>query len=190
LLNKLINNFLVTILGYYVPAMVLGGVIFSIGAGLLHTFMVDTTHFKWIGYQILIGVGNGMITQQPLIAIQAVLQQEDMPIGTAMIVFFQSFGGALFLSIGQCVFNNKLIHNLEAVLPLDINPATVLQSGATTLKEIVPLDLLPKVLVAYNSALDATYILSIVMGIIACLASCGMEWVSVKGKNLMAGGAA
>jgi hypothetical protein len=129
-----------------------------------------------------------MITQQPLIAIQAVLAKEDIPTGTAMIVFFQSFGGALFLSIGQCIFNNKLIHGLEAVLPLEFNPATVLQSGATSLREIVPLELLPSVLGAYNDALDNTYILSIVMGVIACLASCGMEWVSVRGKNLLAGG--
>ena len=105
-----------------------------------------------------------------------------------MIVFFQSFGGALFLSIGECIFNNRLIHNLEAVLPPDFNPVTVLQSGATSLKGIVPLELLPNALGAYNDALDNTYILSIVMGIVACLASCGMEWVSVKGKNLLAGG--
>ena len=166
--------------------MVLGGAIFSIGAGLLHTFKVDTAPATWIGYQILIGAGNGMITQRPLIAIQAVLLKEDIPIGAAMIVFFQSVGGALFLSTGQCIFNNRLIYNLEAVLPLEFNPASVLQSGATSLREIVPLDLLPSVLGEYNDALDHTYILSIVMGVAVRPASCGMEWVSVRGKNLLA----
>jgi hypothetical protein len=52
----------------------------------------------------------------------------------------------------------------------------------------VPLELLSGVLSAYNDALDHTYILSIVMGVIACLASCGMKWVSVREKNLLAGG--
>lgn len=102
----------------------------------------------------MISARNSIITQQPLLAIQAILPKEDIPIGTAMIVFFQSFGGALFLSIGQCIFNKRLIYNLEAVLPLEFNPATVLQSGATSLREIVPLDLLPSVLGAYNDALD------------------------------------
>ena len=65
---------------------------------------------------------------------------------------------------------------------MEFNPVTVLQSGATSLREIVPLELLPSVLGAYNDALDNTYTLSIVMGFIACVASCGMEWVSVREK--------
>lgn len=169
--------------------MILGGAIFSIGAGLLHTLEVDTSPAKWICYQILIGAGNGMITQQPLIAIQAVLKPEDVSIGTSLIILFQTFGGAVFLSIGQAVFNNKLIRNLEHVMPSSFDPAVVLLSGATSLKKNVPLDLLPRVLIAYDDALDSTYILSISMGTAAFLASCGMEWVSVKGKSLLAGGA-
>ena len=78
--------------------MVLGGAIFSIGADLLHTFKIDTALATWIGYQILIDAGNGMITQQPRIAIKAVLPKEDIPIDTTMMVFLPKFRrGALSL---------------------------------------------------------------------------------------------
>jgi hypothetical protein len=86
------------------------------------------------------------------------------------------------------IFNNRFIHNFEAVLSLDFNPATLLQLGAMSLKGIVPLEPLPSALSAYNDALDNTYVLSIVMGVVACLTGCGVEWTSIKGKNLLAGG--
>lgn len=106
--------------------MILGAAIFSIGAGLLHRFKVDTTNAQ------LMGAGNGMLTQQPLIAVQAVLSKKDIPIGTAMIAFWQSFGGALFVTMGQCVFNNKSIHNLHTIPPPNFSTTNPFQSGPRT----------------------------------------------------------
>lgn len=49
----------VTLIGYYAPFMIIGGAIFSIGAGLITTFEVDTGAAKWISYQIIAGIGVG-----------------------------------------------------------------------------------------------------------------------------------
>jgi len=46
-------------LGYYLPWVVAGGAISSIGYGLLSLLAVDTSVAKWVGYQILYGVGGG-----------------------------------------------------------------------------------------------------------------------------------
>lgn len=89
----------VTILGYYTPFMIVGAAVSAIGVGLLTTFEVDTGSAMWIGYQAICGSGLGLVMQLPLIAAQTVLNLEDVPTGTSCIIFFQTLGGALFISV-------------------------------------------------------------------------------------------
>ena len=94
---SIITGGLVTVLGYYAPFMILSSVLSSIGAGLLTTLGVHTGHAKWIGYQAIFGIGVGCGLQQTFIAAQTVLPLEDVPTGTAIVVFLQTLGGALFV---------------------------------------------------------------------------------------------
>lgn len=89
----------VTVIGYYTPFMFVGAALAAVGAGLLTTFEVDTGSSMWIGYQALCGAGIGLVMQQPMIAAQTVLKLEDVPTGTSCIIFFQTLGGALFISV-------------------------------------------------------------------------------------------
>lgn len=45
--------------GYYLPWSLAGGMVSSVGNGLLTTFTPSTSVGKWIGYQILLGAGRG-----------------------------------------------------------------------------------------------------------------------------------
>lgn len=45
--------------GYYLPWVVSGGALSAIGYGLLSLLSPTTTVAKWIGYQVLYGVGGG-----------------------------------------------------------------------------------------------------------------------------------
>ena len=45
-------------------------------------------------------------------AVQTVLDISLVPIGTSIVIFVQTLGGALFVSIGQNVFPNKLVKGL------------------------------------------------------------------------------
>jgi len=100
---------LTTVFGYYTPFMIVGPVLAAIGTGLLSTFDLDTGIGKWLGFQVLTGIGIGICFQQPMIAVQAALPMSDVATGTAMIVFAQTFGSALFLSVAQCCRNNELV---------------------------------------------------------------------------------
>lgn len=122
--------------------------------------------------------------QQPMIAAQTVLKNEDIPIGTAAVIFFQTLGGALFVSVGLNVFTNKFSEGL-AKLP-GVNVPMVLATGATALKKspaFAP-ELLPQVLVAYNDAITESFYASVAMACVGFIGSLGMEWKSVKGKKL------
>ncbi|KAL1860425.1 hypothetical protein Daus18300_009198 [Diaporthe australafricana] len=148
----LLSGVLVTVLGYFTPIMILGTVLMSIGAGLSSTWQPDTRSPAWIGYQILFGVGFGMGLQQPMLAVQMVLDSADIGIGCALITFLQSLGGALFVSVGNTVFSNQLLTALIKYTP-EVNPPDVLSAGATNFREVLPTEVLSGVIRSYNNAL-------------------------------------
>lgn len=178
----------ISALGYYTPFMLASTVLVSIGAGLLTTLQPNTGHAKWIGYQAITGIGVGMGLQQPMISVQVVLDIKDVPTGTALVIFMQSLGGALFVSIGQNIFTNKLISNLKTLVPA-LDPAIVLATGATSIQSHIAKEFLPGVTRAYNNALTSAYQVATAMACLTLIGSAVIEWKSVKGKKIEMGAA-
>lgn len=174
---------LVTAVGYYTPFLIGSTAIAAIGTGLVTLFDVDTPSGKWIGYQIVVGAGVGAGFQVPMTAVQRVLSPEDIPVGTAAVMFFQTLGGALFLAVGQSVFQNGLIDGVKTYAPT-VNSAAILGAGATetrtVLSQMGKLDQLPNVLKAYMTGLRDAYRVSLALMVVSFLAACFMEWKSVK----------
>lgn len=185
-LMSILSGGAVTVLGYYTPWMIASSILMSIGVGLLSTLEVDSGHAKWIGYQIIYGFGVGFGMQQPIIAAQTVLRLDDVPVGTSLIIFMQTLGGALFISVAQNIFTNRLVSNLLEKVPT-LDPSIVLRTGATSLKHAIDADhadLLPDVLFAYNGALTQTFYVSLALAALSIFGAVGIEWKSVKGKKI------
>ncbi|KAF7302872.1 Major facilitator superfamily transporter [Mycena kentingensis (nom. inval.)] len=181
---SLIAGGVITAIGYYTPFLILSSILMGVGAGLLTTFeATGTGHAKWIGYQVIYGLGVGFGMQQPLMAVQTVLNIEDVPIGTSLIIFMQTLGGALFVSVGQNVFTNKLVEGLMDKVP-SLDPSIVLNAGATSLRNVVPAQTVPAVIEAYNHALVSAFYVSTALGALSIFGALAMEWKSVKGKNI------
>jgi hypothetical protein len=159
--------------------MIFGSVFMSVGAGLLTTWTADITSATWIGYQIILGLGVGFTMQHPNLAIQVVLPKPDIPTGTAFLSLFQTLGGAVFVAVGQNTFIDKFAAGLRCIPGVDAEKAV--HAGATDLNNIVPVELMGRVLEVYNSSLTKGPFFACM--IVACLtvpAALGMEWRSVK----------
>ncbi|CAI6254181.1 unnamed protein product [Periconia digitata] len=180
---------LITTIGKYAPFMWLGSIIFTIGSGMLYTLQVNSGPSKWIGYQVLTGIGCGASVQIPFIAVQVVASEKDMPTANALVMFFNSLGGAISLSIAQNVFINGLIREVPRYAP-GLDPKVVVGAGATYIRLVVPPAFLEGVLVAYMKSISGAFVISIATGGIAVFVGFGMERLSVKGKNIVAGGGA
>lgn len=174
----------VTVWGYYAPFMIACSVVASVGYGLTTTFRPDTGSAAWIGYQVILGVGIGVGFQQPLIAVQTVLDIEDVPTGASVIVFLQTLGGALFVAVSQNVFANKLVEYVAAYVPGIPDPTFVLGLGATRVQEVVDPAFLPGVTLAFNDALTQTFIVFTALSAVSILGAVFVEWHSVKGKPM------
>ena len=185
-ITSILSGILVTVIGYYTPWMILSSIFMSTGVGLISTWTVSTGHEMWIGYQIIYGFGVGFGMQQSLMAAQTVLALEDIPVGTSVINFSLTLGGALFISVGQNIFTNRLLTNLAESVP-NIPSSLVLATGAVSLRDAVAqIDpgSIGRVLDAYNGALTQTYYVSLAMAALSIVGALGMEWRSVKGKKV------
>ena len=99
------------------------------------------------------------------------------------------FGGALFSAISQTIFNQQLVKQLQKnVQGADVG--RLLAAGTTALHKAVTPEQMPGVLLSYNTALLNPFYLGAAVSAVAFFLAFGMEWVSVKGKNLLAAEAA
>lgn len=164
--------------GYYVPPMYIGVVLISIGAGLMTTLQADTGSSKWIGYQILFGLGIGVSMQQSSLTAQNTLDQTDIATGVSLMFFGQSLGGAVFNSIAQALFNGHLTSRLRHVTGVDVDSVTKI--GATELVDTVPAESLGMVIDAYNGALRHVFILVTAIAAFAILPALLMPFKQLK----------
>ncbi|KAI1625399.1 DNA repair protein RAD50 [Exophiala viscosa] len=177
-ISSMFSGFATRKIGYFTHWMYLSTVITSVAAGLICTFTVSTGHSRWIGYQAMWGLGLGFGMQQPSVAAQVSLNRKDVSTGVSVIFFAQTLSGAIFVSVANNIFDNKLAEGLSTIPGISSN--VVKQIGATDLRKVVPEQSLQAVLVVYNLALrNAFYVCASLAAatILGCLA---MEWKSLK----------
>ncbi|KAH0598340.1 hypothetical protein MHUMG1_03638 [Metarhizium humberi] len=179
--SAILNGQLVSIIGYYTPSLIIGVCLTAIGAGLLTTLGVDSSQGKWIGYQILYGLGLGLASQAPNMAAQTVLAKQDVAIGASLMFFAQTLFGAIFVSVGQNVLDNQLTDRLRDIPGMNhdlINKST----GATSILDDIDTKYRASALEAYNDALRVVFEVALYMTCIALPGALALEWRSVK-KN-------
>lgn len=169
------SGIIVSIIGYFTPFMIVSSVFIAIGAGLLTTFTPSTPSSHWIGYQVIFGIGAGAGFQQPLIAVQALLEPKDIPIGTAIMVFTQTLGATVFLIVGQNVFANQLFKNLARYAPT-VDAMAVFNSGATRIEMVVATSELDGVRAAYNHSINEVFYVATALASASILGSALVKW--------------
>jgi len=180
-ITTVVSGTLITKTGYYVPVMWFGAALFTTAATLLHTLQVDSTEREWVSYAILAGIGFGSAVQIPFLAINNVLLNKDIASGSAILIFSQSLGGALGLSIAQNVFSTTLEKQLGRIS--GIKAAIIIAHGASDVQAVVPEAKLRLVLEGYLSAIKSVFVLPIVTAGIAFVVSWAMEQKRMGAKG-------
>lgn len=169
-------------IGYFTPGAIFGCALSAIGTGLMTTFTPTTSAGKWIGYQVITGTGRGFAQQQPINAVQAILSKSQMATGMAIVIWAQFFGAGLLLALAQTALSALLKNALAEYAP-GVDPALVINAGATDYVNVIPSQDLGPVLLAYNQAIAKTFYISVGATVIATIASFGMGWKRVVPKR-------
>ena len=183
----MVAGIIVTKTGYYNPPSLVGPVIAAIGSGLITTFGLNTSTAKWAGYEVLTRWGVGLVIQQGVVAVQAVLPPDLIPIGTALIVFAQSLSRAVFVSVGSSLLRNELSSGFYGRNSQTLTWRAIPEAGATNALGMVPESQVLSFLTIYNSAWKKVLILAMPLSGIALITALPMEWKFLKDKKQVAG---
>lgn len=137
--------------------MFVGNSIAAIGAGLMTRFVPSSSVGVWVGYQVLSGFGRGITQQQPILAVQQGLEPTKIPIGVAMVLFGQFFGGGVFLALADTDLSSTLISSIPEYAP-SANVTAIIGAGASGVRNVVTAEQLPGVILAYNKAIDNVFV--------------------------------
>ncbi|KAI1768480.1 efflux pump antibiotic resistance protein [Hypoxylon sp. FL1150] len=161
--------------GHAFPLAAFAAALGTVAAGLLYTLETDTSNGKWIGYQILSGVGVGLGLQIPMIMGQSSVKEEDVSSITAMMLFFQTLGASLFLSAGQSAFVNRMVRRIKTSEP-SVDPSMLVATGASELRRVFSEEQIPGILIAYMDGIKASLALGIVAAGLAFIVSLWFPW--------------
>ena len=115
-------------------------------------------------------------------AVQATVTQEQLASATAFIIFSQSLGPAIFLSICNVIFVESLKCQIVKQAP-GVDAAAIIQAGATKFRSVISRDDLPAVLVAYANSLDRVFYFVAAAVAVCALPLWGLGWVDFRALN-------
>lgn len=182
MLMAVVSGLGVSKLGYYLPWAVSASVVMTIGSALIATWSTTTGIGKWIGYQVILGLGRGAALQQGMIALQNVLPNSQVAVGMAVMMFLQGLIGSVVISIANTIFDNSLLSEIRVGAP-SANGEAVLAAGATSFRKIVTPEQLPGVLEAYAISFNRVFYLAVGLTAATFVTSWGLGWHDVREKK-------
>ncbi|KAF2478181.1 MFS general substrate transporter [Lindgomyces ingoldianus] len=166
-------------LGIWNPFLIFGESMVCLGGGLLTTLHPGISSGYWIGYQIFGGIGYSLIINMAHLGTQASLPQDLVPIGATTLLFGISASCAVFLAVGQAVFQERLMNDLSQVVSEKV-VKDVISVGATQVREVVSAQDLPVVLNAYSKAVTQVFYIPAAAPVISFILVLGCKWIWIK----------
>ncbi|KAF8514423.1 iron permease [Hysterangium stoloniferum] len=96
----------------YKPQNIIAWVFITVGMGLQSTLHVNSAVRNWVGFQIVAGIGFGMLFTATTFPILAPLHVRDNANALSLFIFIRSFFQAWGITIGATVLQNELLSRL------------------------------------------------------------------------------
>ncbi|GKT55991.1 major facilitator superfamily transporter [Colletotrichum tofieldiae] len=100
-------------IGRYMPCILAGFFLWTLGNGLTILFDRDTGLGELIGILIIVGAGIGLTLQPTLVGMYANSRSEDRAVTTGLRNFIRTIGGAFGLVISGVILSNTLRRDLQ-----------------------------------------------------------------------------
>src|SRR6201999_3844495 len=94
--------------GRYVEPIYVGLILLTIVEGLPILLDSQTRLGKILGFEVLTGSGIGMLFQAPLIAVQAMVRQDEVATATGTLGFVRNIATSLGVVVGGVIFSSGM----------------------------------------------------------------------------------
>ncbi|EKG16281.1 General substrate transporter [Macrophomina phaseolina MS6] len=85
---SIVGGLLLMKIGYYQPFFMLGAALTALGSGLLYTSSIHPDTGRYVGFQLILGLGVGLCIQVPVVASQTIVDAADIAPTTATLLCF------------------------------------------------------------------------------------------------------
>lgn len=125
--------------GRHLELTYFGCAMMTIGAGLCTLFAATSPISLIIPIEILAGIGSGFLFQTPMIALHAMVSQEDTASATSTLGFVRNIAQALSLVLGGVVFQNSMDAQVPSLLAQGVSTSVtdLLGGGAAAANVMV-----------------------------------------------------
>jgi len=180
--NRKFSVILIMLMLIIVAFMIATTVLAPIASGLLTTINLDDAPTKALCLLGFLGVAVGLGIQSPIIALQAMMDISDLPIGIAVLGFGSTMGNAIWIVVSTALFQNRLIAEVSIHSPAT-NATSLMNVGLSEIREIVGDERLRDVLLGYDEAVTQTLYVPVALTVATLISSIFIEWHSVKKKR-------
>lgn len=90
-----------------------GSALMCLGYGLFISFDANTTTAHAVGFQMIAGLGQGILFEAPLIAIQSQVKQDDVATATATMAFVRNIAVSISVIVCGTIFQNSMSNRNE-----------------------------------------------------------------------------
>ncbi len=100
-----------------------------------------------------------------------------------LTIVSETISGAFLLSAAQCAFVNQMVHTLAQTAP-NVDPAAVIATGATEIRDVFAADQVPGIVIAYMDGIRIPFAIATGAAGAAFVLSCIVGWkVSCPGAR-------
>lgn len=160
----------VGILNIYRPQNMTGWVLTIVGLGLFTLLKVSTPKAQWVGFQIIEGVGLGILYAAPTFPILAPLPVSENAHALAFFAFVKSYSQTWGVTIGATILQNQLKTKLPAEF-LELFPSEGVEITYAAIPQIpgLPEPMRTEVREAFASSLRVIWLAMIGMCVVGLL---------------------
>ncbi|KAJ5553897.1 HC-toxin efflux carrier TOXA [Penicillium frequentans] len=133
--GSMLSGFLIGKTRLLQPYELVSGLLATVGAALLYTLDTDSSKARYIGSQVIFGIGIGLGNQVPMTALQSFSKPEHIAPTTGIMLMCNSISGAYFVTAAQSIFANYMLKELASNAP-NIDPVQVLNTGASEISHV------------------------------------------------------
>lgn len=161
--------------GRYKQLHVIGFAIVTISLGLFSMLDQYSSTADWVVFQVLGGLGSGMVLNTLLPAFQAGIPESDQAAATASWAFIRSFGNIWGVAIPAAIFNNRfsaLEHQiLDPTVRSQLSGGRAYEHASRAFVASLPQPVRAETIGVFVDALKMVWYISVVLCGIACVLS-------------------
>ncbi|EXJ59403.1 uncharacterized protein A1O5_12284 [Cladophialophora psammophila CBS 110553] len=173
-----LNGVIIHRTGQYRPSMWIGTILLTLGTGLFISMNAHTSTGTIIGFEIIEGIGSGLLFEPPLIAIQQGVHQDNVGTATSTQAFIRSLALSLGVILGGIVFQQSMDLRRSTLQQMGLPPSVVEElSGKNAGANVMVAHTLPPaqelaVKEAFAWSIRNMFIMFTCLGALGVLASC------------------